>query len=192
MDGDAELRDQGTFVGRQEELAQVTSCISAASNGQPQIVWIEGDAGSGKTTLLRHILASLPGEFKLLRSEGDELAMEPSMAVVARLGQIRSANPFTAGLELLRELGELQDSGPVAVVIEDLHWVDSASRKALLTTARHLEEDRVVMLLTSRPQIDSEDGWNRFNLDPEHCQRVTLGALSADEIADLATHSGSP
>ena len=63
--------------------------------------------------------------------------------------------------------------------------MDASFRKALLTTARHLDEDRVVMFVTSRPQIDL-GGWNRFILDPERCKRLTLGALSPSEVSDLA------
>ncbi len=78
----------------------------------------------------------------------------------------------------------------MAVVIEDLHWADVASRQALLTAARRLENDRVVMLLTSRPDTGAADGWDRFCLDPDRCARVVLGALSPAEVLELALGMG--
>ncbi len=62
--------------------------------------------------------------------------------------------------------------------------------KALLTAARRLENDRVVMLLTSRPDAGVADGWDRFCLDPDRCARVVLGALSSAEVLELAQGMG--
>ena len=50
-------------------------------------------------------------------------------------------------MELLALLGAAQDAGPVAVVVEDLHWADAASGQALLTAARRLDRDKVVFLI---------------------------------------------
>jgi DNA-binding CsgD family transcriptional regulator len=184
------LLNEPAFVGRGEELAAIHSGVQAASDGQARVVWVEGEAGSGKTTLARRAVNVLPAGFTVLRAEADELAVDASMAVASQLGPIGSDEPFGAGMELLQFFGTLQDSGPVAVVVEDLHWADLASRLALLTTARRLGEDRVMMLVTSRPGAVTDDGWERFRFDPGHCQQVTLGALTPDEVAELARLSG--
>jgi DNA-binding CsgD family transcriptional regulator/tetratricopeptide (TPR) repeat protein len=187
-----ELLNDTVFVGRGEELAAIRSVVEAASGGRARVVWVEGDAGSGKTALVRRVLEELPADFTMLRAEADELAVNASMAVAGQLGPTSSDGPFGAGVELLELLGTLQDSGPVAVIVEDLHWADAASRQALLTTARRLGDDRVVMLVTSRPGAADDDGWGRLIADPDRCQRVTLGVLSTDEVAELAGRSGVP
>ena len=181
-----ELLNDTVFVGRGEELAAIRSVVEAASGGRTRVVWVEGDAGSGKTALVRRVLDELPADFTVLRAEADELAASASLAVAGQLGPTSSNGPFGAGLELLGILGTLQDSGPVAVIIEDLHWADAASRQALLTTARRLGDDRVVMLVTSRPEAADNDGWGRLIADPDRCQRLTLGVLSTDEVAEMA------
>ena len=177
------------FVGRDAELAAVAACVDAAVAGQAQVVWIEGAAGSGKTALLREVLARLPAACQLLQAEADELAGDVPLHVVGRFAPISAGSAFAAGMELLALLGTAQDAGPVAAVVEDLHWADAASCQALLTVARRLDRDKVVVLISSRPGPRA-DGWERFCRDPGRCLRVVLGGLSVDEISELAHRTG--
>lgn len=141
------------FVGRDAELAAVTASVHAAVAGQAQVVWIEGGAGSGKTALLREVLARLPAACQVLRAEADELAGDVPLGVLTGLAPIGAGDAFAAGMELLALLGAAQDAGPVAVVVEDLHWADAASCQALLTAARRLDRDKVVFLMASCPHL---------------------------------------
>jgi tetratricopeptide (TPR) repeat protein len=109
--------------------------------------------------------------------------------LAAQLGPCTADGAFAAGLQLLAQIGELEDAGPVALAIEDLHWADTASRLALLTVARRLREDRVLMLVTGRPD-GCEDGWERLVLDRERCLPVRLDPLSVGEVAALAELTG--
>jgi len=154
------------------------------------VAWVEGEAGAGKTTLVRQLLARLPAGFTVVRAEADELASDIPYAVAAQLGPVRAAEPFRAGLELLNAFSRRQKRGPVAVLVEDLHWADLASRQALLAAGRRLGDDRVLLLVTSRPAAQAGDGWERFAGDQERCLRITLGALSAQEVASLALGLG--
>lgn len=177
------------FVGREAELAAVAACVDVAVAGQARVVWIEGAAGSGKTALLREVLAGLPTACQVLRAEADELAGDVPLGVLAGLAPIGACDAFAAGMELLALLGAAQDAGPVAAVVEDLHWADAASRQALLTVARRVDRDKVVFLISSRPSPRA-DGWERFCLDPDRCQRVVLGGLSVVEVSELARRAG--
>jgi DNA-binding CsgD family transcriptional regulator len=177
---------EGVFVGRRNELAVMAECARRAAGGVAQVVWLEGDAGVGKTALLRQALQELPREFSVVRAEADELSADVPMLVASQLGGVTSASPFAAGLELLDRLSALEDAGPVSVVAEDIHWADAPSRQTLLTTARRLGQDRVIMFVTARPGGREGDGWHRFSLDPQRCRRIMLGPLSAGEVAELA------
>jgi DNA-binding CsgD family transcriptional regulator len=183
-----ELED--LFVGRADGLARLLSCADDAAKGAARVVWIEGEAGSGKTALLRRALRSLPPTFTVLRAEAEEITQEIPFSVISQLVSLSSAEPFGAGLELLQAISELEGQGPVAVAIEDLHWADPASRRALLTAARRLSEDQVVMFVTTRPGAVADDGWERFRADPARCQQVVVEALDPDEVAELARLSG--
>ena len=180
------------FVGREAELAAIAQAVADVENGSSRAVWIEGVAGAGKSALLRSVVDQLPPTFTTVRAEADELAGDVALEVVAQLGVSRASDPFQAGLELLDVFAALQDAGPVAVIVEDLHWADPASRLALLTAARRLRDDRVVLVATSRPDAPDYDGWDRFVADPDRCLRVGLGPLSVDEVLQMATAAGVP
>ena len=173
------------FVGRVSELAAIGACVDAVSGGAGRVVWVEGDPGSGKTALVSHVVAELPAAFVVLRAAADESAAGGPFAVLEQLGVEGGGSPQAAGLDLVALLTEAGGGGPVAVVVEDLHWADRESRQALLTVVRRVGEERVLLLVTSRP-----DGWERLSLDPSGCLRVVLGALSRGDVAEMARVAG--
>jgi DNA-binding CsgD family transcriptional regulator len=178
------------FVGRAEELAAIAARAADASHGRPSVVWIDGAPGAGKTALLRAAVAALPPGFAVLRAEAGELAADIAFDLVSQLAEVAAAAPFPVAMELLGIWGAMSRAGPVAVVVEDLHWADPESRLALLTAARRLRADRVLMLVTSRHGPEDADGWDRVRADPERCLHVALGPLSEAEVAELAARAG--
>jgi DNA-binding CsgD family transcriptional regulator len=180
----------GALVGRAEELAAIVGRARQACDGRPGVVWIEGEAGAGKTALLRAAVGVLAGEFHVVRAQADELAAEVSFDVVGQLGVRDAQAPFPAGLELIGRWAGQPDGRPVLAVVEDLHWADAESRLALLTAARRLDEDRVLMLVTSRLDPPAADGWERLRFDPDRCLRVPVGPLSAADVTEMARGDG--
>ncbi len=174
------------FVGRRQELAAIAAAAAAAVESRPRVVWISGEAGSGKTQLLRKALRDLPTDFRIVRAEADELAHDVAFDLVGQLGVAQVTAAFPAGLALLERWSRLQADGPVAVAVEDLHWADPESRAALLVAARRLGQDRVLILVTSRPGPDPGDGWARLRLDHERCLELSLAPLSLAEVSEMA------
>ncbi len=80
---------------------------------------------------------------------------------------------------------------PVAVVIDDLQWVDSSSLRALLFATRRLSAESVVLILIVR-----DDGWDdlpeglRKLISGSGGTRMRLGPLSAAELRELASAEG--
>jgi DNA-binding CsgD family transcriptional regulator len=177
------------FVGRSAELGSLSACVESAVGGRARVAWIAGEAGSGKTALIRTLLDRLPPAFSLLQAEADQLAADMALAVARQLGPLRATDSFSAGLQLLQMCDEVRGGGPLAVVVEDLHWADLPSREALLTLARRLRDDPVLLLVTSRDDGPA-DGWERFVNDPDRCFLLRLGPLDVGEVADLARTRG--
>jgi len=178
------------FVGRAEELAAISARAADVVRGRPSVVSIDGVPGVGKTVLLRAAVAALPPGFTVLRAEAAELASDIPFEVVSQLGEVAEATVFSVAVELLGIWGAANGGGPVAVVVEDLHWADPESRLALLTAARRLREDPVLMLVTSRGGPEDADGWDRLRTDPERCLHLALGPLSEAEVTELAARRG--
>jgi DNA-binding CsgD family transcriptional regulator len=178
------------IVGRGDELAAIASTAGEAAAGRARMVWIGGEAGSGKTALLRAALGALPEGFTVLAAEADELAGDIPFHLARQLGAATATAAFPAGLELLEVWSRAEEAGPAAVVVEDLHWADSGSRLALLAAVRRLAHDRILVLVTSRPEPAVADGWERMRFDPDRCLGVALGPLSTPEVAEMAGRSG--
>ena len=175
------------FVGRAGELAAIGACVDAVSGGAARMVWVEGDPGSGKTALVSHVVAKLLAAFVVLQAAADESTADQPFAVLEQLGIEGGGSPQAVGLDLVAWLTKA--GGPVAVVVEDLHWADRESRQALLTVVRRVGEERVLLLVTSRPGAAS-DGWERLLLDPSGSLRVVLGALSRDDVGEMVRVAG--
>ena len=178
----------GDFVARAHELAVISACAEAAMARRPGVVWVEGEAGSGKTALVRQAVKALPSGFSVLKGQADELATDIAYELAVQLGAVNCEGPFVAGMSLLEAWARAQDDGPVVIVVEDLHWADLSSSQALLSAVKRLERDRVLVVLTSRPGVG--EGWERFVLDADRCQRLVLADFDVDEVAALAAAGG--
>ena len=182
-------RPSALFVGRAEERRILADALAAAVDGRPTVVWLQGAAGSGKTTLVRHALMGLPEGSAVVRVSGDELARDVPYDLARRLGATETDNGFAVGQSLLASWSRGQEDSPVMVVlVEDAHWADDESLIALLSAVRRLEQDRVLMMITSRESAD--EGWQRLIRDDDHSTQIALQAFAAEDVAALARAHG--
>ena len=194
------------FVGRLPELSALDSALTAAGEGKPRVVLIQGEAGIGKSSLVSEFLAARQG-MPVVTASGEETeAFLPygivqqlaAQAVAVSAGALEDlqllckgppvdADPLVVGVELLALFSFLQGSEAVAVVIEDLQWIDLMSARALLFAMRRLSADRVLMVLTCRPggMPHLGEGWTRFVDSDRRATRLTLGGLNVDELGML-------
>ncbi len=132
------------------------------------------------TAALEHLLAPLPDETlaALVGPTGDALArlvpsIEPRLAELELLPERpriaatewREARMFEAVLGLLERLGERQ---PVALILEDFHHADAATRGLVTFLARVTRGQRVNLMVTYQPD----------RLLRSHPLRATLAALA--------------
>ena len=179
-----------SFVGRQSELNVLDERFATAGMGRPQVVYVEGDAGAGKSTLLSRFLGSLSGA-AVLEVGGDEAETFLTYGVVDQLlpghATDPGADPMAVGTLLLDLFDQLQaDSQVVVLAIDDLHWADRPSARAVLFALRRLRADKVLAVVATRPGGLADPSWARFIAGDSHVTHVRLGGLSSGDITDLA------
>ena len=182
------------FVGRQSELSVLDERLAAARTGDPQVVYLEGEAGAGKSTLLSRFLGSLSGPV-VLEVGGDEAETSLTYGVVDQLLPGRStepgADPMAVGARLLDLFDQLQGGGQVVVLaIDDLHWADRPSLRAVLFALRRLRADKVLAVVATRPGGLADPGWARFVAGDSRVTHVPLGGLSSGDLTELASALG--
>jgi ATP/maltotriose-dependent transcriptional regulator MalT len=163
---------------------------------------LKGGAGLGKTTLLDQV-ARQRRERMLLRTTAIESEVELPFATLADL--VRPLQDRVAGLppvqaDALRGALALSDGPrpapyaicaatltllstagldtPLLVLVDDLHWVDAPSKQVLLFVARRLAEERVSMVLASRP-------YGLEDVDHSGIQVVDLQPLGPHDSVEL-------
>jgi DNA-binding CsgD family transcriptional regulator len=198
------------FVGRLPELDALAAVLAAARAGEPQVVLLEGEAGIGKSSLILEFLGRQP-EVPAIVASGEAAEAVLSYGVVRQLtaavlpgalaglellsrGPRADADPLAVGVELLALISALQGNQAAAVVVEDLQWADLPSARALLFACRRLAADRLLMILSCRPEGTSHlgDGWARFTSGDRRASRITLGGLNAGDLGVLCRRLGRP
>ena len=193
------------FVGREGELSVLEAAAAAARRGEPQVVLVEGEAGAGKSSLLARFAAGLAGAAVVLRAGGDEAELLLPYGVVSQLvASARGAggrpgllaaelsdrvDPLAVGADLLVWLSQCCRGQQMALVlVDDLHWADGPSARALLFAVRRLQADRVLVVVSARPGELARlgEGWLRFLAGDYRAGGVRLGGLGPEEVTALS------
>lgn len=191
-----------SFVGRVVELQRLAECATQARSSRPSVAVVLGEAGVGKTALVRRFAEETAG-FTVLWAGCDRAESEVPFHVIAQLiarvdpdtlaahpllsRPVPAATaPFLLGVEFLALLSELEDAGPIAIVIDDVQWADDASLLALRAMLRRLYADPVLLVLAARTddvQIESvTDDLLPDQYDTARWRRLLEGALSVREV----------
>jgi DNA-binding NarL/FixJ family response regulator len=198
------------FVGRRRELAVLAELAARARADQPQVVLVEGEAGMGKSSLLAKFVPAAGGT-AVLRASGEEGESTLSYGVISQVaaaarslgaatpallrGELaESLDPLAVGAELLSVFDTLGRSGQLTLLlVDDLHWSDPPSARALLFCLRRLLADRVLVVVTARPgQLARHgEGWYRFVAGDERATRLRLDPLGTAEVVALSRELGT-
>ena len=81
----------------------------------------------------------------------------------------------------------------VVLLVDDLHWADTASARALLFVLRRLSADPMLVAVTSRPGELARhgEGWYRFISGDERATRLQLGPFGTEDLASLSRALGA-
>src|SRR4051794_27030370 len=192
------------LLGRQRELAHIEELLSAAKEGTSAALLVHGEPGIGKSSLLRATLERADElGFAVLRTRGFESESDIPFAgllelltpllplrdripeVQARaLGSALALEPptpfdrFAVPAGMLSLLAAAAEERPVLVAADDMHWLDPASREAIIFVARRLQAEGVVALCATRPVPGLVEAF-------EGVEAMALGGLDDAAAAEL-------
>lgn len=190
------------LVGRREERARIDRLLDEAAGGRGGALAIRGEPGIGKTALLDYARESARAS-SVVDTTGVESELELPFAGLAdvlrpllrhlgelpesqqelvrgalALGPPRPADRFALGTASLTLLAAAADKGMLLLLIDDAHWLDAASRDALLFTARRLDADAVALVFAAR---DGEP----VAFEAAGVEELVLAGLGDDDAAAL-------
>src|SRR5438105_493257 len=190
------------LLGREQERGEIDRALAGARSGSSATLALVGEAGIGKTALLDYAAERATG-MQLLRARGVE--SEAQIPFASLLELLRPALPmldnipepqavaleaafalrpgpaqdrFAVGAATLSLLAGYAEQGPLAVLLDDVHWLDDSSAQALLFAFRRLVADPIAVLIAARDNEPSV-------LHGADLPAMHIGGLSSDEAAML-------
>ena len=175
-----------TFVGRADELA----ALRAAADRAPAFAFVAGESGVGKSRLVSEFEAQagipvLVGH--CLELGGTTFPYAPLVEALRPLGE--SVPEAASQPQVFEGLLTLLDRlGPLALVIEDLHWADPSTRDFLVFLVRNARAESFFVLATYR----SDELHRRHPLRPvlaeleraPRVERITLERFTPEEASE--------
>jgi len=189
-------------VGRLTELDRVDAFLERVERHDGQALVIRGAAGIGKTVLLQRLLERSGPNVTALRVTGVETESElpfvglsdlltpvlehratlpapqaAALAAAVALGPPAPGDRLAVCVAALAVLRAAAATRPVLVAVDDLHWLDAASRECVLYVARRAGGSLAVALAVRDPC----GGW----LEQARLPELTLGPLDRDDSVEL-------
>jgi DNA-binding CsgD family transcriptional regulator len=185
---DRNERVSAGLLERGAEIGALSELLDGVREGRGAVVLVEGPAGIGKSSLLDSCAqAARERGMTALLVRGDELVMESSFAAVRELlwPQLKTAGPgalegaaglaapvFDGGPGATAErdrasvvlhglywlVADLAEPGPLALLVDDAHWLDAASARFLVYLARRIESLPVLLAVVARTGDRSGSG----------------------------------
>ena len=186
----AQLTQAPKLLGRQREREALDRLLEAARGGRGGVLVVHGEAGVGKTALLKGAVQAAH-EFRALRTVGVEgetelpyAALQQLCSPILELAQYlpdpqrnalevafglsvgEAPSPFLVGLAVLGLLSEAGNTRPLLCVVDDAHWLDRESARALAFVARRLLAEKLALLFAARTVGDALAGLPELQVRP--------------------------
>jgi tetratricopeptide (TPR) repeat protein len=195
------------LLGRDREQRALTELLEAARGGGSGVLAMAGEAGIGKSALLDYAEEQAAG-MNVLRARGVQSEAHipfggllellrpalpwigqipaPQAAALESALALRPASApgrFAVGAATLSLLAAYSEQAPVAVLVDDAHWLDGSSADALLFAFRRLVADPVAVVLAVRQDEPSL-------LDGADLPVLRLLGLDSGAAAELLRQQG--
>jgi tetratricopeptide (TPR) repeat protein len=186
------------FVGRLDELRDLSGCVDEALRGTGRLVVISGEGGIGKTRLCEE-LASIAGHrgagvaWAACWESGGLPPFWPWWQVFDQLGidvepspvgenapDVARAHLFAAVIDAMRAAAL---DRPRLMVLDDVQWADAGTLRLLAHVAPLMRSVAALLVTTVRERDVASPSLPRELL--RHARLMRLGGLHVDELGEL-------
>ena len=182
----------GPLLGRAREHAAVESVLARARKSESAVLLVRGERETGKTELVEHAVRSAGG-MRVLRARGFEAEavlrfsalaelLRPLLGLLDRLPPPQRAaleaalalgppvrpDRFAVSVATLGLLAAAAAARPLAVLVDDAHYLDAESGQALAFAARRLAREPIAVVVAAQrdlPCAFDGSGFAEISLD---------------------------
>jgi DNA-binding CsgD family transcriptional regulator len=200
----APLVDAGPeLIEREQECAVLDALVDRLRDGGGAVV-VQGEAGIGKSALLQRVRRraqaqgvrplvtvgveseaefAFAGLHQLLRPVIGALAQQPEsqrqvLEAALGLGVDQKPDPYRVAVAAFQLICEVADSTPLALIVDDAHWLDRSTLSVIAFIGRRLEAEHVALVAAIRSGQSSA-------LDDARLSTLDLERLSSSAAARL-------
>jgi DNA-binding CsgD family transcriptional regulator len=185
------------LLERDEHLRRLADAFSRAREGRGRIIAIAAEAGAGKTALTERFVAEHAQVARVYWGACENLST-PEVLLPLRDIARASGESLELGADHIRSfeslLRLLSDGGkPSLLVIEDVHWADTATLDLIRFLARRIARVRALILITYRDEeVDARSPVRNLlgEAPAGTVERMTMAPLSLAAVTSLAAKHG--
>jgi DNA-binding CsgD family transcriptional regulator len=185
------------LLERDEQLRRLSEAFAQARAGRGRIVALAAEAGAGKTALTERFVADHAAGARVYWGACENLST-PEVLLPLRDIARASGKDFQFDSDHIRAFESMlrllsDEVTPALLVIEDVHWADTATVDLIRFLARRISRVRALVLITYRDE-EVDAGSPMRNVLGEaptgSVERMTLAPLSLAAVTRLAAKAG--
>jgi DNA-binding CsgD family transcriptional regulator/tetratricopeptide (TPR) repeat protein len=198
MNGLRHMRDAAIdLLERDEQLRRLGDAFVLACEGRGRIIAIAAEAGAGKTALTERFVADHAQIARMYWGACENLST-PEVLLPLRDIARASGESFDLGADHIRSFESLlrllsNGAKPSLLVIEDVHWADTATLDLIRFLARRIARARALIVITYRDEeVDARSPVRNLlgEAPAGNVERMTLAPLSLAAVSSLAAKRG--
>src|SRR5882672_5138968 len=185
------------LLERDEQLRRLGDAFALAREGRGRIIAIAAEAGAGKTALTERFVANHAQVARTYWGACENLST-PEVLLPLRDIARASGESFDLGADHIRSFESLlrllsNGAKPSLLVIEDVHWADTATLDLIRFLGRRIARVRALLLITYRDEeVDARSPVRNLlgEAPAGNVERMALPPLSLAAVTSLAAKRG--
>ena len=185
------------LLERDAQLRRLSDAFAHARDGRGRIIALAAEAGAGKTALTERFVAAHADRARIYWGACENLST-PEVLLPLRDIARASGEAFDLGADHIRAFESMlrllsQGAEPALLIIEDVHWADTATLDLIRFLGRRIARVRALILITYRDEeVDTRSPVRNLlgEAPAGSVERMTLEPLSLAAVTSLAAKAG--